>query len=527
MKRLLLSAGTAMALLLPMAVQAQAPTACEGVRATQPISPYVKNVLARTQKGLDRLSGRSSGGFMIVFPGWIQSSLASVAGAVDVRSGSLGLRSNLLTTSTCLHLDTLHLECKLAEVREALKTQIQNQSPLGIYRAQSLIQYLQERLFALQEGAHDGTWLDATALNPQLFDVQRRRAADENADPACGNGILESGEECDDGNRADDDGCAATCLSEMCPYSSDYSEPIPSLGMGCDLYVLTEEDSGRGTATDVVAQETQVLEALLNARAELLPNADNPEHVSFEGCVRGWCANDNGTPCGKSADCGVGGQCVFGRRLCEADKSIRCSSDVDCGEDGPCAFVADTRHTTLRSPFSLEPDAFELTRQFVRLRERRDMLRRWPGQFRNPEDLPVAERARAERLDRGDPGRPGRLAARRDLRARQGEQGAREALLFATVADGHLRIAEELKPLREGVRKLGLMARETNGTRETARNLAYYILRTCIYRPCNEKLIQVLQMTFDEADVCFPYTNGEYLEQDAAAACADAIGVGL
>ncbi|MBX3028118.1 DUF4215 domain-containing protein [bacterium] len=32
--------------------------------------------------------------------------------------------------------------------------------------------------------------------------------------PVCGNRIRESGEECDDGNAADGDGCSANCLRE-------------------------------------------------------------------------------------------------------------------------------------------------------------------------------------------------------------------------------------------------------------------------------------------------------------------------
>lgn len=35
------------------------------------------------------------------------------------------------------------------------------------------------------------------------------------ADPNCGNGILDAGEECDDGNNVDGDGCAADCTIEQ------------------------------------------------------------------------------------------------------------------------------------------------------------------------------------------------------------------------------------------------------------------------------------------------------------------------
>jgi cysteine-rich repeat protein len=38
----------------------------------------------------------------------------------------------------------------------------------------------------------------------------------EGTDPVCGNGVLEGTEECDDGNNTDGDGCSAECTSEYC-----------------------------------------------------------------------------------------------------------------------------------------------------------------------------------------------------------------------------------------------------------------------------------------------------------------------
>jgi cysteine-rich repeat protein len=48
--------------------------------------------------------------------------------------------------------------------------------------------------------------------------------------PVCGNGILETGEECDDGNTVDGDGCNAVCKTEYC------GDGIvqPGLGEECD-----------------------------------------------------------------------------------------------------------------------------------------------------------------------------------------------------------------------------------------------------------------------------------------------------
>jgi cysteine-rich repeat protein len=42
------------------------------------------------------------------------------------------------------------------------------------------------------------------------------------ARPACGNGIIEAGEQCDDGNTGDGDGCSSSCLTEAAP-----PKPVP------------------------------------------------------------------------------------------------------------------------------------------------------------------------------------------------------------------------------------------------------------------------------------------------------------
>lgn len=40
-------------------------------------------------------------------------------------------------------------------------------------------------------------------------------------EPECGNGVLEEGEQCDDGNNIDGDGCSAQCTTEVQPYCGD------------------------------------------------------------------------------------------------------------------------------------------------------------------------------------------------------------------------------------------------------------------------------------------------------------------
>lgn len=54
-----------------------------------------------------------------------------------------------------------------------------------------------------------------------------RAPDDDEQPPSCGNGVLEQGEQCDDGNTSDGDGCSATCQTEMTP-----PPPSPCCGNG-------------------------------------------------------------------------------------------------------------------------------------------------------------------------------------------------------------------------------------------------------------------------------------------------------
>ena len=71
----------------------------------------------------------------------------------------------------------------------------------------------------------DGTCWDAVSdsrcslWEGEFFDTQVCANVDCGADPYCGDGNLDPGEECDDGNNIDGDGCSAVCTIE--PYCGD------------------------------------------------------------------------------------------------------------------------------------------------------------------------------------------------------------------------------------------------------------------------------------------------------------------
>ncbi len=62
-----------------------------------------------------------------------------------------------------------------------------------------------------------------------------RPPADPDPDPVCGNGILEEGEQCDDGNNVSGDGCSATCdIEHEAPEEQVCGNGIVEEGEECD-----------------------------------------------------------------------------------------------------------------------------------------------------------------------------------------------------------------------------------------------------------------------------------------------------
>ena len=114
--------------------------------------------------------------------------------------------------------------------------------------------------------------------------------------PSCGDGIVDAGEQCDDGNTANNDGCSSTCQTES---------PAPSCDDGTSL-VITEMDYDRddeeldieGWASDgttisiidsdsgeILAEGIRVREGRWEAEIEDIDSDVNISVISSNGCV--------------------------------------------------------------------------------------------------------------------------------------------------------------------------------------------------------------------------------------------------
>jgi cysteine-rich repeat protein len=125
-------------------------------------------------------------------------------------------------------------------------------------------------------------------------------------DPGCGNGILEQDEQCDDGNKNNDDGCNAICAIER-PAAPE--EPERQDGCGNAVLEPGEQcDDGNTRASDGCNASCQI---------EGLPE-DEPEPVCGDG------RTDSGE------------QCDDGNRRAGDGCSAECSREVEVAAAGVC-----------------------------------------------------------------------------------------------------------------------------------------------------------------------------------------------
>jgi cysteine-rich repeat protein len=134
------------------------------------------------------------------------------------------------------------------------------------------------------------------------------------SDESCGNGVRDQWERCDDGNRASDDGCSETCRLERCGNGElDQGETCDDRnsenGDGCSADCLSSEECGNGYL-DIIYEE----------------GCDDGNEVSGDGCSAD-CMDEN---CGNGI-VDPGEHCDDGGTENDDGCSADCKSDETCG----------------------------------------------------------------------------------------------------------------------------------------------------------------------------------------------------
>jgi cysteine-rich repeat protein len=143
-------------------------------------------------------------------------------------------------------------------------------------------------------------------------------------EPVCGNGVVESGEECDDGNTANGDGCSSTCQTEVV-------EPVCGNGV-----VESGEECDDGNTSDgdgcSASCQIEVVEPVCgNGVVESGEECDDGNTAGGDGCSASCQIEDLPSTCTgniviQSCDSGVSDQEIKGH--CISDWIDSCAADA-------------------------------------------------------------------------------------------------------------------------------------------------------------------------------------------------------
>jgi hypothetical protein len=195
--------------------------------------------------------------------------------------------------------------------------------------------------------------------------------------PVCGNGALEGGEECDDGNVAPGDCCSATCtfealgsacddgqfctVSETCDGSGvcgggsprNCSDPIACTADSCDevadACVNTPDDAA--CADGVFCNGVEICSPVLDCQAGTPPSCDDGVGCTADSCdpVADACANTpNGAVCDDALFCN-------GIEICDSVSDCQPGAPVICNDGVVC--TADACDEALDSCVTAPNDA--------------------------------------------------------------------------------------------------------------------------------------------------------------------------
>lgn len=451
---------------------ASAEVDCEQLDDLKAISQhYVQPALDRADAGIAYAAEATTNVdfFSFYLPGWARNISGTFARVIDSRQRLTGRASDLANTTPCLRYDQILLECKMDDVRKALDSELERGSFVAILRLQSVLLFLQERLYHLERGSADGTYAD------QRWDQQRAFDKDPVPPPS----------------------------GPLCPFHSDYTPPRMT-GYGCDATALAAVDAYGLGFVSAELEGLRAIESEIDRFREIMPLLQS---LSSPG------SSTTPSPVGEREHKTLVG-CQEEAGTCSDDPSLACGSDEFCASKGKGACLRDTTSPTIpkratRGPFSYPRDHLQLLSDFVDKRIVDGLSRTFPEGWAKTQDLPLNSTARNDRARDNAWLGTSRTSLRVFFRSVSGVQGREEGSIFPEAQDSQLEIAESLSDMRASIGELSRLASRPQGVRGFVLDMAYFLRRTCVYRPCLKRLEQIMRITM--ADACFPYTNGEFL----------------
>lgn len=569
MKRLVLcSLALCCGCLLSTKAHAAMSAQCQSVLSLPPVSShYVAQVVLRARNGLSYARAAAQNpDFSLYLPDWTLSIGSAFAALLDSDLRFTAVQEDLLRHTACLHFDLLTIECLMEEVRQELRAQLNRGSFLAIMRLESLLQFLNERLRHLRIGALDPAYPDPTWGLRYAFDPPSTVWCCPESIP--GNACTQvTDQECSSNGGtafASLDQCLSwgcttpatipTTEETLCPYDSDYA-PAFQNGYGCDVETMTplasfpplqEErealriiqqqiDEFRSAAETYFSIEEDMDE--LYGRSEVTREVAAPRvHRNAFGCSwsGGTCSGDRSKRCTSTRECAAAnkGTCDTPTKVCSGNTGRRCTEDSECALAGPCidAETSFPAAVELRGPFSLEKDQLRILQEFMEVRVLEENARDFPQDLQTLNEIPeekILERRMREIGEYNPLERGIRASLRLLYRSWSRIHGRREAAIFPIAVDTQREIEEVLTPLHDAVSRFSQLASRKDGVRAFVNRFAYFLRRSCIYRPCSLALDQIIKIS--TTDACFPYTDGAFLtdtvENPRWQQCKEAAGI--
>ncbi|MBU1123916.1 hypothetical protein KJ652_04960 [Patescibacteria group bacterium] len=501
------------------------------LEAIPPVSDhYTAKVLERAQQSIIYADSMQEPFADSGYMSWLDTAYEAFSMITDTNLRVIQRERDLLENTTCLHIDLFLIETMMEKVRCKLIQAFDERRHVAIMILKDTIHSLNERYAQLLQGARDnayedGTWKEKRMSDPPSFVAGGEEKKWCKEDEDCTSGETCFNKRCKQKCKKDEN-CAGyeECLNDvceerkMCPFHSDYLPPsevgrmedgddeLVVVRYGCDPEVLdiyNNLDFEFTKIGETIKKESTAIEETLEKRNEFIN--DSTGLMSYALFIETWL---RGRVSGSTDRLNY-----FGMNAGDDIEHVVQTGCYNKNNKTPPVLPDDIDHNTADydkfwppfwpkgairwetyGPFSFNRDDLRLLREFITLRE--TWGRHRPIYYELPEDYGILYFAQ--------------LWIRGQLKLWDINQEKISSTMETRATDMPRQIIEELKPLRESVNVISSAAYELNdGTiRGFAMRLAYFLRRSCMDRPCNDRLERILKVSFQ--DECFPYTKGDY-----------------
>ncbi|MCK5016371.1 MAG: hypothetical protein KAS32_04790 [Candidatus Peribacteraceae bacterium] len=470
----------------------------QNVHAAPISSHYVDPVIQRIDMALlNAQNTPQANNEVFIMLSWLDEISDAFVGLIDTENRLTLYEKNLEEVTPCLQIDILILRAKIEEIsQELLRAQAEKRFG-NIFLLRDILNYANTRYNHLIRGATDPQYTDYEFWVKQSFDPDTWCCTAPGSDVAC---MEMSKEHCENQQGLffkTWESCSEVCLPPLplpeenppvCPFDTDYL-PATKDGLGCDFEAI--QNAGDQLTIAMASEQNAIF--LINKSKEGFNEAQK-ELRELSKHIQGIVTEEEPR---------------------QSQPHIKYSG-CNINEDAPSILPNGATRKELRGPFTVQknhiPILFEL-----------EKLLREQGAKREQEASLVllSERERGTQEYIQAIQRETTLSSylkywrniiRNFFSRISVDQSSKNVLPFAQSIDSQQKLTTTFNILREDNKKFAeLTSKKDSGIRKFLINYAFFLRRTCLYRPCNSALDRILRISLE--DECFPYANGQYIHK--------------